>query len=149
MANRYCSNCGQALNEDSRFCPSCGRPAHETAHVPTPEADVPVPPPPRQQQASGSQSFAPTGAAPPQQRSLAGRLFVGCAGLIVLGFLFVGCLAVLGSGGGGAAKVRVATILRPQKRKNHSASKRSSLPRRKSSPLEGNRRTRTRRKFTE
>ncbi|QIN82756.1 zinc-ribbon domain-containing protein [Rubrobacter tropicus] len=46
MANRYCSNCGQELNEDSRFCPNCGRPVHETAHVPTPEADVPVPPPP-------------------------------------------------------------------------------------------------------
>jgi hypothetical protein len=31
---------------------------------------------------------------------LAGKLFVGCAGLLVLGVLFVGCLAVLGSGGG-------------------------------------------------
>ncbi len=32
---------------------------------------------------------------------MAGRLFVGCAGLIVLGFLFVGCLALLPGGGGG------------------------------------------------
>ena len=100
MASRYCSNCGQELNEDSRFCPSCGRPAHETAHVPTPEADVPVPTPPSQQQVGGAQSFAPTGAAP-RQRSMAGRLFVGCIGLIVLAVLFVGCLALLPGGGGG------------------------------------------------
>ncbi len=50
MADRYCSNCGQELNEDTRFCPNCGRPVHQTAHVPTPEADVPVPPPPVTQQ---------------------------------------------------------------------------------------------------
>jgi hypothetical protein len=61
---------------------------------------VPVPPPSNPQQAGGSQGFAPTGAAP-RQRSMAGRLFVGCAGLVVLGFLFVGCLALLSSGGGG------------------------------------------------
>ncbi len=67
--------------------------------MPTPEADVPVPPPPPQQRAGGTPSFAPTGAAP-RQRSLAGKLFVGCAGLLVLGVLLVGCLAVLGSGGG-------------------------------------------------
>lgn len=99
VANRYCSNCGHELSNDARFCPSCGRPVHEVAHVPTPEADVAVPPPPNQHQASGSQSFAPTGAAP-QQRSLAGRLFVGCAGLIVLAVLFVGCLALIPGGGG-------------------------------------------------
>jgi predicted amidophosphoribosyltransferase len=46
MADRYCSNCGHELAEDDRFCPNCGRPVHETAHVPTPDADVPVPPPP-------------------------------------------------------------------------------------------------------
>jgi len=32
---------------------------------------------------------------------LVGRLFVGCAGLVVLGFLFVGCLTLVSSGGGG------------------------------------------------
>ena len=99
MASRYCSNCGHELNEESRFCPNCGRPAHETAHVPTPEADVPVPPPPSQQQAGGTQSFGPTAAAP-RQRSLAGRLFVGCTGLIVLAVVFVGCLALIPGGGG-------------------------------------------------
>ena len=100
MANRYCSNCGHELNEDSRFCPSCGRPAHEIAAVSTPEADVPVPPPPSQQQAGGTQGFGPTAAAP-RQRSLVGRLFIGCTGLVVLGFLFVGCLALVSGGGGG------------------------------------------------
>ena len=43
MADRYCSNCGHELSEDARLCQNCGRPVHETAHVPTPEADVPVP----------------------------------------------------------------------------------------------------------
>jgi hypothetical protein len=56
---RYCSHCGGELSLDDLFCPNCGRPVHRTAHVPTPEADVPVPPAP--QQAGG------TGAAAPQQ----------------------------------------------------------------------------------
>ena len=60
VANRFCDNCGQELSEDARFCSSCGRPIHETAHVPTPEADVPVPPPPGQQQAGDT-------VPPPQQ----------------------------------------------------------------------------------
>ena len=34
------------MPEDARFCGSCGKPAHQTAAVATPEADVPVPPPP-------------------------------------------------------------------------------------------------------
>ena len=50
MAERYCRNCGQELRSQDRFCPNCGRAASETAHVPTPEADVPVPPPPVDQQ---------------------------------------------------------------------------------------------------
>jgi hypothetical protein len=40
---RYCSNCGHQLAENDRFCANCGKPVHETAHVPTPEADSPVP----------------------------------------------------------------------------------------------------------
>src|SRR5215218_11235035 len=47
---RYCGNCGHELSPEDRFCPSCGRPVHRTAHVPTPEADDPVPPPPQQAQ---------------------------------------------------------------------------------------------------
>ncbi len=51
MADRYCGNCGQELSADNRFCPGCGRPVHETAIVPTPEADVAVPPLPDQREA--------------------------------------------------------------------------------------------------
>jgi len=64
VAERYCRNCGHELAEDDRFCPNCGRSVHEVAHVPTPEADVPVPPP---RQAAGP--------ALPQQE--AGRLSPG------------------------------------------------------------------------
>jgi hypothetical protein len=45
MADRFCANCGNELRQADRFCPNCGQPTHETAQVPTPEADVPVPPP--------------------------------------------------------------------------------------------------------
>lgn len=41
---RYCSNCGHELSLEDQLCPNCGRPVHQTARVPTPEADVPVPP---------------------------------------------------------------------------------------------------------
>jgi zinc-ribbon domain len=47
---RYCGNCGQELSPGDRFCPNCGRPVNRTAHVPTPEADAPVPPPPQHAQ---------------------------------------------------------------------------------------------------
>jgi hypothetical protein len=97
MADRYCRNCGHELQDDDRFCPSCGRPAHETAHVPTPEADVPVPSPGN----FDTGGFAPQAGTPPPSRSAAGKLFIGCAGAVVLLVLFVGCLAVLGQGTGG------------------------------------------------
>ena len=96
MAERYCRNCGHGLREDDRFCPSCGRPAYETAHLPTPEADVPVPPPGQ----FGTGDFAPQAGTPSPSRSATGKLFIGCAGALVLLFLFVGCLAVLTQGGG-------------------------------------------------
>ena len=44
MADRYCRNCGHQLGLEERSCPMCGRDAHETAHVPTSEANVLVPP---------------------------------------------------------------------------------------------------------
>jgi len=47
-ADRYCRNCGHELRSEDRFCPNCGEPAHEAAHVPTPEAEVEVPLPPSQ-----------------------------------------------------------------------------------------------------
>ena len=95
MAQRYCTNCGNELGPNDVFCASCGKPAHETAAVSTPEADVDVPPPPTQQ-VGRALSFAPATAAP-QQRSMLGRVLIGCAGLLALTVLFVGCLAVLGS----------------------------------------------------
>ncbi len=48
MADRYCRSCGHELRPEERFCTGCGRGVYETAHVPTPEADVPLPPPPQQ-----------------------------------------------------------------------------------------------------
>ena|SRR5829696_1161882 len=40
---RYCGNCGHELSLQDQLCPNCGRPVHQTARVPTPEADMPVP----------------------------------------------------------------------------------------------------------
>jgi hypothetical protein len=54
VPERYCGNCGQELSPEDRFCPTCGRPVHRTAHVPTPEADAPVPPPPQHAQRTAS-----------------------------------------------------------------------------------------------
>ncbi len=48
MADRFCRNCGQELRPEDRFCTGCGRAVHGTAHVPTPEAYVPVPPQPQE-----------------------------------------------------------------------------------------------------
>jgi hypothetical protein len=53
---RYCRNCGQELRPDDRFCPNCGRPVHESARVPTPEADVPISPPRQQSSGAGAHS---------------------------------------------------------------------------------------------
>jgi zinc-ribbon domain len=66
VPQRYCGNCGHELSPENRFCPSCGRPVHRTAHVPTPEANAPVPPPPQQAQRT----------APPPQASFSIREMV-------------------------------------------------------------------------
>jgi len=88
--SRYCSNCGQELGDEAvQFCPNCGRPTHATAHVPTPEADVPVPPPPGQQAAGGTTPPPQQATAPPRRRSTASKLFIGCAGLVVVSILSV------------------------------------------------------------
>jgi len=70
VAQRYCSNCGQQLRPEEQVCPNCGRPELETAHVPTPEADVPLPPPP-QAETGGTTSPSPRQAEtpPPQERA--------------------------------------------------------------------------------
>ena len=77
--DRYCRNCGQALQSEDQFCGNCGSPVHATAHVPTPEADVPVPPPPKpaEQQAEASPQ-APQAAE--QTAAPRGRLLRACAG---------------------------------------------------------------------
>ncbi|MDQ3520819.1 MAG: zinc ribbon domain-containing protein [Gemmatimonadota bacterium] len=103
MAQRYCTNCGNDLGPDDVFCARCGKSTVETAAVSTPEANVDVPPAPTQQ-AGGTPNFAPATAAP-RQRSMLGRVLIGCADLLGLAVLFVGCLALLpssNSGGGGA-----------------------------------------------
>jgi hypothetical protein len=65
--DRFCKNCGQELRPDYRFCPNCGRLVHTTAHVPTPEADAPVPPP--TQAEAGSQPPRTTEQAAPLRES--------------------------------------------------------------------------------
>jgi hypothetical protein len=90
VADRYCRNCGHELAESDRFCPNCGTPVHEAAHVPTPEANRPVPPIPTTPAYGGGGGFL---------RSF-GLGAGGCIGAVVaLLLLFVGC-AVIFSGGG-------------------------------------------------
>jgi hypothetical protein len=102
VADRYCRNCGHELRQDDRFCPGCGRAVHETAHVPTPEADVDVPPPP---QPSGGTAPTTQEAAdlPRAQQPLGtgGRILLGCITIFIV-LVVVGALgASLGGGGGG------------------------------------------------
>src|SRR5215208_3575566 len=80
---RFCRNCGHQLSPEDQFCPICARPVHETATVPTPEADVPVPPPP--------QTGGAGGAAAPQQPAHEGGggrrwrpILVGSLGVFVV-----------------------------------------------------------------
>ena len=97
---RYCSNCGHELQLGDQFCPNCGTPVHRAAHVPTPEADVPLPPPP---QPGGGGAAAPGQPAQeqPAQRGFGRRhpILTGCLGIIVLLVL----LSIIGTalGGGG------------------------------------------------
>jgi hypothetical protein len=94
VADRYCSNCGHELRDEDRFCPSCGKPARETAHVPTPEADVPVPPTPVEQ----------TGA-PTASGGQWNKAFLGCFGVLAL-LALLGVLggALVGGGGGNQSR---------------------------------------------
>ena len=66
--HRYCTNCGQELLQEDRFCAGCGRAVHATAHVPTLEADVPVPPLPSQaEDVTRPPQAAEQATAPPSQ----------------------------------------------------------------------------------
>jgi hypothetical protein len=102
MPERYCSNCGHELSPADQFCPNCGSPVHRAAHVPTPEADVPVPPPPQ----AGGAAPAPPEQQPaqeqPAQQAGWGRrhpILTGCLGIIGL-FVLVIIIAAALSGGG-------------------------------------------------
>ena len=107
MADRYCGTCGQELSEDNRFCPNCGRPIQETSHVPTPEADVPVPPPPRQ----GWQTATPPprqATAPPRERSTTYRFIVVAAIVVVL--LLLGAVVAAVVVAGGSSQLSVPSV---------------------------------------
>jgi hypothetical protein len=97
---RYCGNCGNELDPEDRFCQNCGRPVHQTAQVPTPEADVPVPPPPQQEEA-GTQPLEQADAQPREPWTTR-QYALGCLGAFFVVFVvgaFVAALA--GNGGGG------------------------------------------------
>lgn len=101
VANRYCTNCGQELQDEVRFCPNCGKSVMETAAVPTPEADVSVPPP-QQPVSSGpgpAPNFAPAGGSSSSGGGVR-RFLIGCVGILVILLLLVIVLAAIGSGGG-------------------------------------------------
>jgi hypothetical protein len=107
LADRYCRNCGNELAEDDRFCSNCGRAVHESAHVPTPEADRPVRriPPAAERDASERLRYG-TLDAPTQsryQRHGPGvwsgvKVFFG--GCIVLPIIIILFLVLMLSGGG-------------------------------------------------
>ena len=92
---RYCSNCGQELGDPGQqFCPNCGSPVHRTAHVPTPEADVPVSPAPQ----AWNTGMATQGQPPPGSEGQRRPVRMGCLGLLVLVFLLFIIGGALGGG---------------------------------------------------
>ena len=105
----HCSNCGYELSPEHRFCLNCGRPVHQTASVPTPEADVPVPPAPRAKRAG--RFGAAAARAPTQESGDRGlrHLLLG-GGLVIIGlFMFAVILGtILGSGSNGGDGGKVA-----------------------------------------
>ena len=97
---RYCGNCGNELDPEDRSCQNCGRAVHQTAQVPTPEADVPVRPPPQQEEA-GTQPLEQA-EAQPRQPWTTRQYALGCLGVFFVVFVvgaFVAALA--GNEGGG------------------------------------------------
>jgi hypothetical protein len=106
---RYCGNCGNELDPEDRFCQNCGRPVHQTAQVPTPEADVPVPPPPQQEEA-GTQPLEQADAQPREPWTTR-QYALGCLGVFFVVFVvgaFVAALA--GNGGGNEAAKRTRKV---------------------------------------
>jgi hypothetical protein len=113
MADRYCKNCGQELPEDGRFCPNCAIPIQEVAHVPTPEADRPVPrfPPAAERNAWERIRYGTLDESPrnnqPRDPGIWTGVKLGCGMFIVLPiiifvlmiFLFILIAGIGGSGG--------------------------------------------------
>jgi hypothetical protein len=96
---RYCGNCGNELDPEDRFCQNCGRPVHQTAQVPTPEADVPVPPPPQQEEA-GAQPLEQADAQPREPWTTR-QYALGCLGAFFVVFVVGAFVAALAGNGGG------------------------------------------------
>jgi zinc-ribbon domain len=95
---RYCGNCGNELDPEDRFCPNCGRPVHQTASVPTLEADVPVPPPPQQE--ARTQPLEQQ-EAQPREPWTTRQLALGCFGVFFVVFVVGAFVAALAGNGGG------------------------------------------------
>ena len=96
---RYCGNCGNELDPEDRFCQNCGRPVHQTAQVPTPEADVPVPPPPQQE--AGTQPLEEAEAQPRQPWTTRQLALAGLGAFFVVFVVGAFVAALAGNGGGG------------------------------------------------
>ena len=105
MAHRYCTTCGNELPEDARFCGGCGSPAHQTAAVATPEADVDVPPLPNSQEAS--LAAAPTGRVSEAESKR--NAFIALGGVVWV-IVLIGTLAA-GSGNGTVLVFLVGIVL--------------------------------------
>jgi len=95
---RYCSVCHHELKPEDLSCPECGTPLILEAHVPTPEADRPVPPPPQ----LGAGSPGAPAQEQPAQRDWWRRhpILTGGLGIIVVLFVFISVVGSLGGGGG-------------------------------------------------
>lgn len=91
MVDRYCRNCGHELRSNDRFCTGCASPVQQTAHVPTPEANVPV----------STHSYRQQSAPYPQQASApssdSGRVRTS---YYWIAFIVLGVLALLGGDNG-------------------------------------------------
>ena len=108
--SRYCGNCGNELRPEDQFCPNCGKPVHETAKVPTPEADVPVPPLPSPEQAPTVGVGRPTRdemsvEGDTETRGPIGTVvdFLGAGGIVVSSLILIVFLSTLFSGDVGSA----------------------------------------------
>src|SRR5215203_564617 len=111
---RYCSTCQHELKPEDLSCPKCGTPLILGAHVPTPEADRPVPVPPQPgagspgepAQEQAAQEQAAQEQATQEQAAQRGwwrrhPILSGGLGIIVVLLVFISVVGSLGGGGGG------------------------------------------------